>query len=246
MECSQRVTIAEVRDTCCNTSATNATDEQIATAIEVGLELFDLATGSTYPGICEVTIRPCPPRPCGCSCSPCGHEMARGRGPCCTSAPLCGCARREGVRLPHSPVVQVLEVSIDGTPLNPALWAIVAGDWIVRRDGAPWPVQDLLTPLGGPDTWSITYTFGRDIPAAAKRGLISMICEIAKGLCGMTCQLPQGVKILKIGEVAFPEFDNYRKDGLTGYQVLDDWIVASRGGHTRHRVRTSTFGTRRH
>lgn len=236
--CAPRITAADLEGCLID----DATEDQIAAAIEVALELFDLATKGAYPGMCQTTIRPCVPRVCGCTFSTCSHTSPMDAVldvSCGCTAPG-RCVHTPAIRLPHTTAVSVDAVTIGASALPITAYRLIPGARVVRLDGEPWPSQDFAVPEGSDGAWSITYTYGRGIPAAARRALASMIGEIVKGVCGRPCALPQGMRIREVnGMGPVPEFDRYRVNLLTGYPLVDDWITLSRGGATHHRPSVS-------
>lgn len=239
MTCEPRILVDDVEECLTNGIAPDRVEE----AIEIALELFDKATQYRYIGPCEATVRPCLPRSgCGCTFAPCGHENrveglgVVSSGCCgCGSAGGCGCVASPVIRLPHV-TAAVTAITVDGEDLPPTAWFMPRPGHVARSDGRPWPLQDLSIPDGAPGSWSITYTYGRPLPLAAKHAIKSMIREIAKGLCGQACSLPRGMRIIVSSSgVPFPEYDRYRDQTLTGYPLVDDWITLDRGGHTHIR-----------
>lgn len=132
-------------------------------------------------------------------------------------------ARR--VRLP-GPIGRVDSVIIGTETLDPAAYR-VEGHYLVRVDGDTWPaVPDLYSPLGSPNTWSVTYINGIPVDSNAAFAVGLLALEFARA-CDpdSTCALPdtvttivrQGVTI-DIPSGAFPE-------GIVGIREVDAWIA---------------------
>jgi len=109
----------------------------LAAKIAEASHLLSAATGGRWPGICTDTIRPC--------ASGCGGvqylDYSRGgarplpTGGCrCGGMGGVGCTA-SGVALPRRPVVEVVEVKIDGHTIDPATYRLVDRS-VLTRPGA--------------------------------------------------------------------------------------------------------------
>ncbi|MFG2225386.1 hypothetical protein [Streptomyces sp. NPDC048644] len=120
--------------------------------------------------------RPCDCGPSGCSC-----------------VPLCV------IDLP-GPVHEVLEVRQDGQIVDASGYVLhrtPSGGRLVRIDGECWPdCQRLDRPDTEPDTLSVRYLRGLDVPAAGRRAAGQLACEIDRLCHGApgSCALPTGTK----------------------------------------------------
>ena len=189
-------------------------------AAEIATDVLWRLTAGRY-GLCEEVIRPCRDD-CTTRSSLDGGlwrpvvESGRWYNRSCGCPPLgCSCDPLCTLTLP-GPVHSVLEVRQDGEVVPPAAYVLhrtPVSDQLVRTDGACWPrCQDLSRP-DGPGTLSVTYLRGLEVPAAGRRSVAELACEIAK-LCSAApggCALPTGTKTVT-------------RDGVT-YQITPpgDW-----------------------
>lgn len=260
--CSERVTVDDVRACCAGIDG--VADETVGVAVAEALYQFDLATDFAFRGVCSATIRPCRVAAV-CGGGTRGAEMLGqvwpldlplpipgpgglvGSWPCSCSTAACSCTRLDALRLPFLPVREVTSVKVDGAELDPADWRLLPGtNLLVRADGSPWPTaQDPLAEDTEPDTWSVTFVYGFDLPPGAGRRVAGFACELARACSGMPCSLPERARLQRKGDVEYVVYDNYREQGLTGYPPLDDWIANRRGGRARIRPSLARPGARR-
>lgn len=193
--------------------------------------LFRLS-GRRYPGACQVTVRPLWGEACG---SYSRAVLADSWG---LFDSRTGTLRRPGVPWGHRgetpfeitlgyyPIREILGVVIDGVALDPSAYRVDDRRWLLRKDGQLWPlVQDLTKEPGDPDTWTVTFTFGEDVPPDGQLAARVLACELAQGLTTGVCRLPkratnlarQGVNIALIdpvdvldqGKFGIPEVDAF-------------------------------------
>lgn len=160
-------------------------------------------------------------------------------------ADTCDGSRLETIRLPWLPVRDVLEVKVNGEPLDESAYRLLPGTNVLARvDGQPWPTQQNQaledTEVG---TWSVTFRHGMDLPSDAQDLVTGFACELAKRCRNVACSLPDGLKVLSRPGITYAVVDplEYRSKGLTGYLPLDDWIMELRGNHARERPRLFTM-----
>lgn len=139
--------------------------------------------------------------------------------------------QRTAIHLPYLPVREVLEVQVDSEVLPEDEWYLVPGTNLLRRnDGAAW--------RGDID---IVFRHGNDAPPSAKPLIAMYACELAKRCTGAPCELPEGIKVLSRPGVQFGDEvildTEYRREGLTGYRPLDDWIRQVFAGQSKTRPR---------
>lgn len=175
-------------------------------AVLVASSLLYAATARRYPGICTDSIRPCtatglaqaidypaniggarilPVTSCGCYG--------------CLTIITCDGLAWPAVELPGTPVVDVLEVTVDGAPFT--AFRIVDDRYLIRNDRGPWPARnDLGADITEPGTWAIEYRYGAapepDLAAACE----VLACELlaswcTTGDCG-DCHLPKRLQSL--------------------------------------------------
>jgi len=155
--------------------------------------------------------------------------------PCNCSRSTCGCADYAKLPFPFLPARGVTDVTIAGVSLAPTAYTIV-GDYLYRLDGQPWPSANSLT---NPDIeWTVTYTFGSDIPPEAKPLIAQYACQLFKLCRRQPCDLPVDMyRTVGPDAVVVEDLSVYRDQVLTGYRPLDDWIMLIRGGRTIHTPR---------
>jgi hypothetical protein len=140
----------------------------------------------------------------------------------------------------HYPVVEVTDVTIDGTTLAPSKYVIEDWRWLRRLDGADWPVgQDWTVPEGSPGTWSITYRWGSTVPVLGQQAAGILACEMVKASCGMECALPEHVtSVVRQGiAVSFTDPGELLVDGRTGLYLVDLFLMTVNPGKLRNRAR---------
>lgn len=206
--CSNWITDWDDVIACCS-AASELSDTQKALIIDQVSDLLFNLSGGQFPGVCERTIRPC----IECRC----------RGRCCCDY--------EKLDLGAAfPVDEVLAVTIDGEVMDPADYRVDNWRWLVRLDGLRWPrCQDMLAGEAEQGSFSITYTWGRSIPAGARAAAISMACEFAKKCRGSaSCRLPERVTSLTQQGVSMTLLDPFLflEQGGTGLYEVDLWLTS--------------------
>lgn len=204
-------------------------------------------TGRRF-GLCEVTLRPCRKDCVGSTWQ--GH---RWRAPwlpilvagewlnvaCGTCGSECDCDTVPSVALP-GPVDSVVEVLVDGTPVDPAVYRVDNRRLLVRQDGGRWPVcNDLSAPTTEPGTWQVTYLRGLPVPQGGQLAAGLLACEMAKAVCGdSSCKLPQRVQSITREGVTTLLLDGFDglESGQTGIWFVDSWIASQRSAPRRATV----------
>lgn len=217
-------------------------------ALEAASWLLYNVTGSIWPGVCEDTVRPCMSagpfqqiqNPVGDGSRPLTGPGGRNpfglQGPCdCTGDLLsCGCDLHSSVLLPGTPVVEVIEVLIDGEPFDS--WAIVDDRWLIRTDGCRWPCcQALGKPATDEGTWEITYTYGAMPPVAGVLAAEVLACELAKSWekpGDPDCRLPRRLTQMTREGITVATLDPFQflDDGRFGLYEVDTFITTALGG----------------
>lgn len=187
-------------------------------------------------GVCHGTIRPAPK-----SCLPLSAwgEMSSGVWPdgagwywadlfCgLHGVTNCACHLLTSIQIP-GPVVSIEEILIDGAVLSPIAYRIDNTRTLVRVDGGAWPwTQDLTLPTTSPDTWSITYDYGREVPIGGAIAAGVLACELAKAACrDSSCALPQRLQTITRQGVTMAMIDAFEgiEKGHTGIWLIDSWI----------------------
>ncbi len=154
--------------------------------LQAASDLLYEMSGHQFPGICEVTLRPCAaPRRAAQrdrSYDPPGWIGSWGY---CGCGDTCGCAPWYGIELGPYPITGVSEVKVDGVVLDPSRYRV--DDWRTLRrladaDGSNpgWPsTQHLDLADTEEGTWSVTFEWGREPPASGVRASAVLACELA-------------------------------------------------------------------
>lgn len=181
--------------------------------------------------LCPTTVRPCTSA-CWSGFAPymtdgkwfngCGHPRYYG----------CGCQIIHQVKLPGE-VSGPITVTIDGDELDPSAYRVDDGNWLVRQDGEPWPVNlNASIPLGEPGTMGVTYYQGvspltEDLQFAA--GLLAV--EWYKACTNKACALPDSVTAVTRQGIQFTLPSTMETSGI---RAVDE-IVA---GYNPYRLKT--------
>lgn len=217
-------------------------------AIEVASWLLYTGTESRWPGICTDTVRPCTTsgatqmiqNPVGEGSRPLpvgrwGGSDWWGGSPCSCSSDIlsCGCKDHPNVLLPGRPVVDVVEVLIDGQPFHD--YVIVDDRWLVRTDGHQWACcQDLTKPATELGTWEITYEYGSAPPLAGRIAAEALACELARSWQpGDTeCRLPRRLTQLTREGITMTVMDpfDFLDEGRFGIYEVDAFVTAANQG----------------
>lgn len=211
--------------------------------------LYNL-TRQRWAGICTQTIRP----------TTCGCGAYRGRWWTGTGCG-CGCGGVSELILPGYPVVDVLDVTIDGETIDPARYRIDDRSRLVympdpddTSDRRAWPCcQRLSRPAGEEGTWSVTYEYGQEPPLGGVKAAASLGCQLAIAClpadspAGKQCRLPKRVTSITRQGVTLAIIDplSLFKDGLTGLPEVDLWVASVNLGDQRRRGRAYVPGRHR-
>lgn len=194
-------------------------------AVELAQQVLWALSGRQF-GVCEETVRPCPPRAgwwdsryevysledkrwaVGCGCG----------GGCCTSGPGM-------VHLP-GPVTDIVEVAVAGVPLDPPDY-VLEGD-VLYRVGAVWPTQNMSRPAGESGTWTVTYGRGVPVPPGVGRFVATLAAEFYRACTGGKCRLPRTVTEMTRQGVSHRIYDpqDIYAAGKTGVPEIDLWLAA--------------------
>lgn len=210
---------------------------QSAMLLEAATQIIYLLTGEQWPGQCEDIVRPCK-----CGCGPVVGDWA---GPwpvrtgsgwmniCGGCGGYCG-AGAAAILLPRRPVIEVLSVTIDGAP-EPD-YRLDSPGWLVRTDGGHWPsCQDITAATASPDTWEVSYLWGKVPPAAVRFAATVYASELVKACAGdASCRIPAGaVNVTQRGV----SYDIELMDGQTGLYEVDQVIRAFNPHGRKRRAR---------
>jgi hypothetical protein len=209
--------------------------------------MYELS-GRQFPGVCQRTVRPCRS---GCSCW--GGYAIGGSPFFWTTTDIggawwgwrneggeqCGCGTESYVRLAGYPVREILEVKIDGTALDPSEYRLDQRRFLIRTADLTtspptdrfWPLcQDLSLPDTEPGTYSVTYTWGADVPLAGRWAAAQLAAELWRAFPANAgdCKLPAKVtRVVRQGitmERLVPTADLLR-NGQTGLPLVDSFIA---------------------
>lgn len=194
--------------------------------------LFEL-TGRRWPGECTETVYP-NAEECLRWRLPRGFPYSRGRG-----------FPRE-FPLPGQPVTEIIEVLIDGVPVDPARYRVDDQRWLVYIPESPtaarqgWPLrQSVKAPHDTEGTWSVEYAYGIGPPPGGAEMAAALGCQLALSCtpdADTECRLPQRVTSITRQGVTMAILDPLTlfQDGLTGLSEVDLWIQAvTRGANRR-------------
>lgn len=210
-------------------------------AVAAASEILDGLSGRRF-GLCNVTLRPCRTEcldgrmyddylPFNGSLWPDGYGWSGSwwlDQVCGSCTAGCSCAEVSEFRLP-SPVHQILEIKLDGTPMVTGAYRVDNNRLVVRTDGQRWPrCNNLNLADTEPGTWSVTATFGEPVPDAGKLAMGELACEITKAARGQDCRLPPGVtQLVRQGvTIQYPDVGQLLKDGRTGLYLVDLFLSA--------------------
>lgn len=139
------------------------------------------------------------------------------------------------VELPGHPVVDIVAVTIDGNALPPGSWTIVDDRYLVRADGASWPMtQRLDLPPGSVGTWSIAYTWGTEPPPEGRLAARVMSEQLRLALAGdEACRLPKRLQTMTREGLSMAILDPFQflDGGKFGLYELDVFVMAVNPDH---------------
>ena len=225
----------------CDVSAKSPTATGIA--VEAATEIMWALSGRRF-GTCTTTLRPCR-RNCydtawwgmygagwaNTYTSP-GYAYSAGRFGmwfelgCGSCNGECSCSFVSETILPF-PVSSVVMVKMDGTPMATGAYRVDDNRRLVRTDGHAWPrCNDLSKNDDQPGTWSVTASYGEDVPELGKLAVGEMACELLRAMDGKDCRLPPGLtQLTRQGvSITLPLPSELFKEGKTGLYVCDAFI----------------------
>lgn len=226
---------------CCEFDTKSDTTK--AKALAFATSFMWAATGRRY-GVCEVTVRPCQPKPnppafrgypafatSGGSAPLAVPYIDRGTWRNCGCGPRCCCRPTCQVAL-EGPVASVASVVVDGEIVADDAYRVDLEDgqwWLVRTDGTCWPNCQNLDANTGEGVFEVTYGQGTALPDALEYGTGHLACEFAKAVDGDSdCKLPGRLASLTRQGVTL-EIDTPGNDEIgyiTGIELIDQ-VIAS-------------------
>lgn len=161
-------------------------------ALQAASDLLYVRSGHQFPGLCTTTVRPA------------GHEDCAEPGGRWQTP---GWSRRVSeIVLGSRPLVQIIQVVIDGAVLDPSEYEVQGGKYLVRRADADghrqsWPnVQRFDLPDTEVGTWSVTYVAGREPPLMGVTAAAVLACELALACLPANdkrkCRIPRNVQAI--------------------------------------------------
>jgi hypothetical protein len=224
--------------------------------VSVASQYLWAMTGRRIGPSCPIVVRPCR-RGCGDSVWPLGFWPAGysgspfipyvGRDGNMYNAWLCGCQtdchcgpELCEIRL-RGPVYDIVSVDVDGAVLPAANYHVYDGDKLTRINPAPvpdgeagacWPsCQDLTAPPGSPDTFTVTYRTGLQVPTIGIAAVSALAAHFIRG-CGDGCGCGVGTqqnlqRLSRQGvDLEFADPQQIFDDGRTGIEIVDHFIRA--------------------
>lgn len=187
---------------------------------EVGVTWLWESTLRRY-GNCPVTILPCNQRCSSYGSSPPWVPYRTAGGwvnvGCNRCGNDCSCTYVSQLVLPTAGTVT--EVIVDSEILSPDAWRVFNRRLLTRIDGGSWPTCQDLTYETTP-VFAVTYTPGAEVPAAGQLAAGSLICQIARRLCGQACELPANATSISRQGVAIA----LEPGAATGIWMIDQWV----------------------
>lgn len=190
-------------------------------------------------GTCPVTIRPCPEPPrCGCGFSPHLGEDGNWYNDCPHRAT---CKPLSEIDIP-GPVGWIEEFKINGGVVDLSDgtdWRLDNGHLLVWQGDGDSPIpatQDLNKPDTEVGTYSITYSQSYPVLADGRLAVAFLAMEFAKACAPKgKCSLPRGVTSVVRNGVTFSIEAGLFPNGLTGIDIVDQYILkwAPAGAPTR-------------
>lgn len=232
-----------------------------ARAEAMAVSLLNSLTGRVF-GLREQTVRPCFGPPPGYTTygGYSGYAGAAGAvswpglfqgGPgvtgACGCSSSCSCVGKSEVSLP-GPVDSIITVLVDGEVLDDDQYKVRNRRWLLRTDGC-WPqTQDLEAADDGVGAFTVTYLQGISVPTAGQVAAGVLAVEMLKSITdtGGPCKLPSNVTQVAREGVTM-EFDPaaYLEAGLTGIDLVDQWIRTVNPGGLRRRAKVVIPGQSR-
>ena len=227
-------------------------------AVSASQILYEMS-GRRFSGVCESVVRPCSTMGCGVQALGVGiipgwgGYGSWGYGYLDIGSPwgwydtgigsagiVCGCQALPTVELGY-PVVDIVEVTIDGNVVDPATYRVDEWRYLVRlNDPATglqlfWPGCQDLAADSGPGTFFVTYTHGIAPPLVGAQAAAALACQLWQSCNGGSeCQLPigatkvirQGVTIERNLLAAWFNASATAKGWATGIPLVDAFLNA--------------------
>lgn len=120
----------------------------------------------------------------------------------------CSCSVIYEAKMPPD-IASIVEIKIDGAELVSGAYRVYDFTSLVRTDGQPWPhCNDLNLDDTEVGTWSVTATFGVEVPSLGQMAVGELAREIALSCVGSSrCKLPRSVQSIVRQGVSLQFFD---------------------------------------
>lgn len=149
------------------------------------------------------------------------------------------CAPSNTVDIGHYPVLNILQVRVDGAVVPANTYQLQKQKNLVRVDGGVWPcAQDLFSAPTDPDTFEIQFVHGIEPPEAGKLACAVYAVELAKSFCNLDCALPQRTQYATRQGISTILLDplNVIERGMIGLPTVDSWVRAVNPHQRRKRA----------
>lgn len=241
----------------CNDYGVSLDPDVVSWALQMSSDILYELSGRRWPGCCSETVRPN-------SRYAQSGEMVTGRvtgwdgmvfinglywnGLCtCNKENRTGCNYISEITLGGWPLVEILEVKIDGAIVDPSLYRIDDYKWLVRLPNADgtregWPCcQDMLLDDDQPNTFSVKFVHGVNPPVGGVQAAASLACQLALACSPDTsglCKLPERVtSIVRQGVNMFlTDPMDFMEKGRVGLYDVDLWLSAVNPNNLRGRA----------
>ena len=206
----------------------------VQTAVDTAVEWLDDLTCNQYHGICTTEIRPY---------TQCNHKHS------------CGCGSRwERMDLQDwvkGPIVEIVEVMIDGEIIDPSYYTIINGRWFTALEASsgvdaplvPWPYQNMRK-VSGDGVWSVTVQHGSPVPAPLRMAAAELACQLLQRMLGRDCDLPDNATSISRQGVTVSL--QARMEGKIGLPTVDSVVelygCSNKRGRSRRLVDPAKTG----
>jgi hypothetical protein len=236
--CSDWVTLEDVRACSRCSDEGTVSDEAIESAIAQASEILFHLSGRQFSGECEGEVRPCArsswypiPQWWRNTFSRYGMNSNYSSywGICLSNHEPWrdgGCGSISELKLGVEILREVTQVKIDGAVIPATDYRVDDYGYLVRIEpaGYGWPTcQDLRLPDTDPNTWSVQFTYGKDIPESGQRAAIDLACELALLCAGGDCRLPERITNISRQGISMTVLDpfDFLERGKVGIYSVD-------------------------
>lgn len=200
----------------------SVTEAAAVAAIDIASTVLYELTGRRWSGVEESAVRPSAQDSSSNELVP-GWNETWGEYDSTTGS----CVPVDRIDLGYFPVIDVLQVRIDGAVLMPSAYQLQEQRFLVRIDGGTWPcTQDLSANPSANDTFEVQISHGIEPPDAGKYCCAIYAVELAKSFCNLDCSLPQRAQYVTRQGVSTILMDplNVVFRGMIGMPTVDSWI----------------------